>query len=44
MTQWERLKQLDLVCLQRVDELYHTDALPMAVREYLAYWIEEQDW
>ncbi|KAB5583770.1 hypothetical protein PHYPO_G00099460 [Pangasianodon hypophthalmus] len=44
MAQWERLKQLDLVCLQRVDELYHTDALPMAVREYLAHWIEEQDW
>ncbi|KAF4078740.1 hypothetical protein AMELA_G00185000 [Ameiurus melas] len=44
MAQWERLKQLDLVCLQRVDELYHTDALPMAVREFLAPWIEEQDW
>ncbi|XP_053492351.1 signal transducer and activator of transcription 2 isoform X2 [Ictalurus furcatus] len=44
MAQWERLKQLDSVCLQRVDELYHTDALPMAVREFLAHWIEEQDW
>ncbi|XP_060776205.1 signal transducer and activator of transcription 2 isoform X2 [Neoarius graeffei] len=44
MAQWERLKQLDSVCLQKVDELYHGDSLPMAVREYLAHWIEEQDW
>ncbi|KAM9483316.1 signal transducer and activator of transcription 2 isoform 2-T2 [Clarias gariepinus] len=44
MAQWERLKQLDSACLQRVDDLYHTDALPMAVREYLAHWIEDQDW
>ncbi|XP_058258150.1 signal transducer and activator of transcription 2 isoform X1 [Hemibagrus wyckioides] len=44
MAQWERLKQLDLVCLQKLDELYHSNALPMDVREYLAYWLEEQDW
>ncbi|XP_047669508.1 signal transducer and activator of transcription 2 isoform X2 [Tachysurus fulvidraco] len=44
MAQWERLKQLDSVCLQKLDDLYHSDALPMAVREYLAHWLEEQDW
>uniref|UniRef100_A0AAR2JYU7 Signal transducer and activator of transcription n=1 Tax=Pygocentrus nattereri TaxID=42514 RepID=A0AAR2JYU7_PYGNA len=44
MSQWERLKQLDSVCLQRVDELYCKEELPMAVRDYLAQWIEDQDW
>ncbi|KAL7891397.1 hypothetical protein AOLI_G00008730 [Acnodon oligacanthus] len=44
MSQWERLKQLDSVCLQRVDELYCREELPMAVRDYLAQWIEDQDW
>ncbi|XP_046725952.1 signal transducer and activator of transcription 2 isoform X2 [Silurus meridionalis] len=44
MSQWERLKQLDSVCLQKLDELYHPEELPMAVREYLAHWIEEQNW
>ncbi|KAI4891937.1 hypothetical protein NFI96_021908 [Prochilodus magdalenae] len=44
MSQWERLKQLDSVCLQRVDELYNREEMPMAVRDYLAQWIEDQDW
>ncbi|TSW75980.1 Signal transducer and activator of transcription 3.2 [Bagarius yarrelli] len=39
MAQWERLKQLDLVCLQRLDELYQTDVFPMAILlENLDYW------
>uniref|UniRef100_A0A8B9L4P2 Signal transducer and activator of transcription 1 n=1 Tax=Astyanax mexicanus TaxID=7994 RepID=A0A8B9L4P2_ASTMX len=44
MSQWERLKQLDSVCLQKVDELYSRDDFPMDVRDYLAQWIEDQDW
>ncbi|XP_076870776.1 signal transducer and activator of transcription 2 isoform X2 [Brachyhypopomus gauderio] len=44
MSRWERLKQLDSVSLQKLDDLYSKEALPMAVREYLAQWIEDQDW
>ncbi|XP_062854029.1 signal transducer and activator of transcription 2 [Trichomycterus rosablanca] len=44
MSQWERLKQLDTSCLQRLDELYNKEELPMDVRYYLAQWIEDQDW
>ncbi|XP_072540509.1 signal transducer and activator of transcription 2 [Salminus brasiliensis] len=44
MSQWERLKQLDSACLQKVDELYNRDHFPMDVRDYLAQWIEDQDW
>ncbi|XP_030634567.1 signal transducer and activator of transcription 2 [Chanos chanos] len=44
MSQWERLKQLDLTYLQRVDELYSREEFPMDVRHYLAHWIESQDW
>uniref|UniRef100_A0AAY5EZR3 Signal transducer and activator of transcription n=1 Tax=Electrophorus electricus TaxID=8005 RepID=A0AAY5EZR3_ELEEL len=44
MSRWERLKQLDSVSLQKLDELYSGEQLPMAVREYLAQWIEDQDW
>uniref|UniRef100_A0A8D0CJA6 Signal transducer and activator of transcription n=1 Tax=Scleropages formosus TaxID=113540 RepID=A0A8D0CJA6_SCLFO len=44
MSQWERLQQLDSVYLQKVDELYSQEELPMDVRHYLAHWIESQDW
>ncbi|MFT7801041.1 signal transducer and activator of transcription 1-alpha/beta-like isoform X1 [Arapaima gigas] len=44
MTQWEQLQQLDSLYLQKVDELYSQEVLPMDVRHYLAQWIESQDW
>lgn len=44
MAQWNCLKQLDATYVQRLDELYLREELPMAVRDYLAQWIEDQDW
>ncbi|XP_064162438.1 signal transducer and activator of transcription 2 isoform X2 [Anguilla rostrata] len=44
MAQWERLRQLDSLHQQQLDELYRRDELPMDVRYYLASWIESQDW
>ncbi|XP_059499442.1 signal transducer and activator of transcription 1-like isoform X2 [Stegostoma tigrinum] len=44
MSQWEALKQLDTKYLERVDDLYQNETFPMDVREYLAHWIEAQDW
>ncbi|KAJ8260154.1 hypothetical protein GJAV_G00177700 [Gymnothorax javanicus] len=44
MTQWEKLQKLDPLHLQKLDELYSRDELPMDVRHYLAPWIESQDW
>ncbi|XP_078057392.1 signal transducer and activator of transcription 1-like isoform X2 [Mustelus asterias] len=44
MSQWETLKQLDTKYLEQLDILYQNENFPMAVREYLAHWIETQDW
>ncbi|XP_067880742.1 signal transducer and activator of transcription 1-like isoform X1 [Heterodontus francisci] len=44
MSQWEALKQQDTKYLEQLDDLYQDENFPMAVREYLAHWIETQDW
>ncbi|XP_048347661.1 signal transducer and activator of transcription 2 isoform X2 [Sphaerodactylus townsendi] len=44
MTQWQQIRMLDSVHREQVHRLYSDDCLPMEVREYLAYWIEEQNW
>ncbi|XP_069762507.1 signal transducer and activator of transcription 3.1-like isoform X2 [Narcine bancroftii] len=44
MSQWEKLKQLDTKYLEQLDILYQDESFPMDVREYLAHWIESQDW
>ncbi|XP_069086807.1 signal transducer and activator of transcription 2 isoform X2 [Pleurodeles waltl] len=44
MSQWEALCHLDRVYQEQVLDLYSSDVLPMEVREYLAPWIESQDW
>ncbi|XP_061076232.1 signal transducer and activator of transcription 2 isoform X2 [Conger conger] len=44
MAQWESLQQLDVLHLQRLDDLYIQEVFPMDVRCYLAPWIESQDW
>ncbi|XP_078287613.1 signal transducer and activator of transcription 1-like isoform X2 [Rhinoraja longicauda] len=44
MSQWERLKQLDTKYLEQLHSLYQDDNFPMDIREYLAHWIESQDW
>ncbi|XP_042305569.1 signal transducer and activator of transcription 2 [Sceloporus undulatus] len=44
MAQWQQIQSLDSVYLNQVHDLYLDNSLPMEVRQYLAYWIEEQDW
>ncbi|XP_077473081.1 signal transducer and activator of transcription 4 [Stigmatopora argus] len=43
MSQWNRIQQLEMRLLEKVDYLYD-DNFPMDVREGLAGWIEAQDW
>ncbi|XP_053154250.1 signal transducer and activator of transcription 2 isoform X2 [Hemicordylus capensis] len=44
MSQWQQIQMLDSVHLDLVHCLYADDCLPMEVRQYLDYWIEEQNW
>ncbi|XP_058025542.1 signal transducer and activator of transcription 2 isoform X2 [Ahaetulla prasina] len=44
MSQWQQIQILDKVHMDQIDFLYSDDTLPMEVRQYLAYWIEEQNW
>ncbi|XP_061471161.1 signal transducer and activator of transcription 2 isoform X2 [Rhineura floridana] len=44
MSQWQQIQKLERPHLELVHDLYSDDCLPMEVREYLAYWIEEQKW
>ncbi|XP_070596662.1 signal transducer and activator of transcription 2 isoform X2 [Erythrolamprus reginae] len=44
MAQWQQIKMLDKVHMDQIDALYSDDTLPMEVRQYLAYWIEDQNW
>ncbi|XP_008102199.1 signal transducer and activator of transcription 2 isoform X1 [Anolis carolinensis] len=44
MALWQKIQMLDTVYLEQVHNLYMDERLPMEVREYIAYWIEEQDW
>ncbi|NWS94194.1 STAT1 protein, partial [Mionectes macconnelli] len=42
-TQWYQLQQLDSKFLEQVHQLYD-DSFPMEIRQYLAQWLENQDW
>ncbi|KAJ8387241.1 hypothetical protein AAFF_G00158640 [Aldrovandia affinis] len=45
MAQWEKIKHLDAQHLEKVSKLYEgSPEFPMDVRQYLAQWIEGQDW
>ncbi|KAL2302533.1 hypothetical protein Nmel_009962 [Mimus melanotis] len=41
--QWYQLQQLDSKYLEQVHQLYD-DSFPMEIRQYLAQWLENQDW
>ncbi|XP_078545222.1 signal transducer and activator of transcription 2 isoform X7 [Lissotriton helveticus] len=44
MSQWQVLCHLDRAYHEQVLHLYSSEVLPMEVRQYLAAWIESQDW
>uniref|UniRef100_A0A8C0GDW9 Signal transducer and activator of transcription n=1 Tax=Chelonoidis abingdonii TaxID=106734 RepID=A0A8C0GDW9_CHEAB len=44
MAQWQEVQQLEKVYLEQVHRLYSEDHLPMEVRQYLAPWLEDQNW
>ncbi|XP_040213075.1 signal transducer and activator of transcription 1-alpha/beta isoform X2 [Rana temporaria] len=43
MAQWYDLQQIDSKFLEQVHQLYD-DSFPMEIRQYLAQWLEGQDW
>lgn len=43
MSQWYELQQLESKYLEQVHQLYD-DSFPMEIRQYLAQWLEKQDW
>ncbi|XP_064177882.1 signal transducer and activator of transcription 3 isoform X3 [Anguilla rostrata] len=43
MAQWNQLQQLDTRYLEQLYHLY-SDSFPMELRQFLAPWIESQDW
>ncbi|KAJ6665237.1 hypothetical protein lerEdw1_004286 [Lerista edwardsae] len=42
-SQWNKLQLLDAKFLEQVHQLYD-DSFPMEIRQYLAQWLESQDW
>ncbi|XP_031949907.1 signal transducer and activator of transcription 2 isoform X2 [Corvus moneduloides] len=44
MAQWQEVQSLANTYLEQVHQLYAGSALPMAVRQCLAAWIENQNW
>ncbi|TFK02942.1 diencephalon/mesencephalon homeobox protein 1 [Platysternon megacephalum] len=44
MAQWQEVQQLEKTYLEQVHQLYSEDDLPMEVRQYLAPWLEDQNW
>ncbi|TRZ06650.1 hypothetical protein HGM15179_020455 [Zosterops borbonicus] len=44
MAQWQEVQNLANTYLEQVHQLYASSALPMAVRQSLAPWIESQNW
>ncbi|CAN8207218.1 unnamed protein product [Coccothraustes coccothraustes] len=44
MAQWQEVQSLANTYLEQVHQLYAGSALPMAVRQSLAAWIESQNW
>lgn len=43
MAQWNQLQQLETRYLEQLYHLY-SDSFPMELRQFLAPWIESQDW
>ncbi|XP_015214803.1 signal transducer and activator of transcription 4 [Lepisosteus oculatus] len=43
MSQWKQIQQLEIKFLEQVDYFYD-DNFPMEIRQFLAVWIESQDW
>ncbi|XP_061203706.1 signal transducer and activator of transcription 2 [Neopsephotus bourkii] len=44
MAQWQEVQNLANAYLEQIHQLYAGAALPMAVRQCLAAWIEDQNW
>lgn len=44
MAKWQQIQMLEQAYLDQVHSLYANDCLPMEVRQYLGFWIEEQNW